>query len=165
MCVCVSDCVCLVEQGHILEAIASGEDLAASRLPETMSYALRDCPFHISHTAPPENATRAVHGALEAPTHLSAALAVSVEGGIEEFVTPPHAEGCESSQGDREEGKSARMVLRYSTYRHMTYRTYVAYRHMTYGFEVFYHLLPPISYLNRIGRMWRYMAYMAYMAY
>ena len=47
----------------------------------------------------------------------------------------------------------------------MTYRTYVAYRHMTYGFEVFYHLLPPISYLNRIGRMWRYMAYMAYMAY
>jgi len=57
---------------------------------------------------------------------------VSVEGGIEEFVTPPHAEGCESSQGDREEGKSARMVLRYSTYRHMTYRTYVAYRHMTY---------------------------------
>ena len=132
MCVCVSDCVCLVEQGHILEAIASGEDLAASRLPETMSYALRDCPFHISHTAPPENATRAVHGALEAPTHLSAALAVSVEGGIEEFVTPPHAEGCESSQGDREEGKSARMVLRYSTYRHMTYRTYVAYRHMAY---------------------------------
>jgi len=132
MCVCVSDCVCLVEQGHILEAIASGEDLAASRLPETMSYALRDCPFHISHTAPSENATRAVHGAPEAPTHLSAALAVSVEGGIEEFVTPPHAEGCESSQGDREEGKSARMVLRYSTYRHMTYRTYVAYRHMTY---------------------------------
>ena len=137
-----------------------------------MSYALRDCPFHISHTAPPENATRAVHGALEAPTHLSAALAVSVEGGIEEFVTPPHAQGCESSQGDGEEGKSARMVWRYSTYRHMTYRTYVAYRHMTYmayrhmtyrtyvayrhmtyGFEVFYHPLPPISYFNTISSL------------
>ena len=56
---------------------------------------------------------RAVSGAHQAQTHVSAALAVRVEGGIEEFVTPPHADSRQSSEGIREEGKSVQMTLRY----------------------------------------------------